>query len=90
MKRILYLCALACLAGVVVYAVRLASMPNLVHARFELFNVFFQINMRWRVLESPRVNAAGNILKAVENVDGELSQCWLELLRICIVMAVFY
>jgi len=34
-KRILYLCALACLAGVVVYAVRLASMPNLVGEAIE-------------------------------------------------------
>ncbi len=35
MKRLLYLCALACLAGVIVYAVRLASMPNLVGEAIE-------------------------------------------------------
>jgi hypothetical protein len=34
-KRLLYLCALACLAGVIVYAVRLASMPNLVGEAIE-------------------------------------------------------
>jgi hypothetical protein len=34
-KRLLYLCALACLEGVLVYAVRLASMPNLVGEAIE-------------------------------------------------------
>jgi hypothetical protein len=34
-KRILYFCAFACLVGVVVYAVRFASMPNLMGEAIE-------------------------------------------------------
>ena len=55
-----------------------AGVADRVHARFELGNIVFEVEVRGRHIETPLVNAFGDVMEAAANVGGELTERRLE------------
>ena len=66
-----------------------AGVPDLVHARFEIGNVLFEMDAFGRLAEAPAVNAAGDVVEPGVNVVGEVREHRLQLLREAVFVAVF-